>query len=83
MLLGRLHIDSLWIVNGSIGIADPDDLDATLECERESCDRPDIAEALHDGRAFVRVHLQHVHGALDQINDSAASSFAATFSPAD
>ena len=79
MLLGRFYIDSFRVVNRSVGIADPNDLDAALVRERESCDRTDVSEALHDSGAFFGVYLQDVHGALDQVNHAAASRFAAAF----
>ena len=46
-------------------------------------DRADVAEALDDRGAFLRVHLQHVHRALDQINDAASGRFAPAFGAAD
>src|SRR5438093_337184 len=49
MLLRGFHINSLRIVDRCGVIADPDDFDAAFVGERQSCDRADVAESLHDG----------------------------------
>ena len=83
VLLGCFNVDPFRIVNRCGVIADPDDFDAALVGQRQSCDRTDVAESLHDRGAFFRIHLQHVHRALDEINDAATSSFTPAFGPAD
>src|SRR5438045_6240902 len=79
MLLGRLHVDAFWILEGGVCSTDPDHLDAALECERKRCDGADITEPLHDGRTFVGIDFQHVHSALDQVNDTASGRFPSAF----
>ena len=83
MLFGRLDVDPLGIINCCVRVADPDDFDTTFVGERKSRDRANITEPLHDGGTFLGVHLEHVHGALDQINSAAPGCFAPPFSPTD
>ena len=83
VLLGCFDVDALGIVNRSGMIADPDDFDAALVRERQSCDRTDVAESLHDCGAFSRINLQHVHRALDEVNDAAPGGFTPAFGSAD
>ena len=82
VLLGSFDINSFWIVDRGRVIADAHDFNAAFVCERKCGHRADVAKALNDGRALFRIDLQHVHSALDQVNDTASSRFAAAFSPA-
>src|SRR4030095_11356377 len=82
MLLGRFYIDSFRVVNRSVGIADTDDFDAALVGERESCDRTDIAEPLHNRRTLLGIEFQHAHGALDQVDNSTPGGFSPAFGAA-
>ena len=83
VLLRCFNVDPFRIVNRSGVIADTDDFDAALVSERQSCDRTDVAESLHDRGASSRIHLQHVHRALDQIHHTATGRFAPAFGAAD
>src|SRR4029079_7966142 len=64
-------------------IADPDNFDAALVRERKSCHGTDVAESLYDRGAFLRIHFQHVHRALDEINDAPPGGFTPALGPAD
>src|SRR4029453_6727133 len=83
MLLGSFDVDSFGVVNRNVGITNPNDLDAALVSERESCDRTDIAEALHNRRTLLGIHFQHAHGALDQVDNSTSGGFSPAFGAAD
>ena len=83
VLLGGFNIDSFGIVDRGMRVANPDDFDAAFQRKRQSRDRSDIAKALDNGRAFLRVYFQHVHGAFNQVNHAAASGFAPAFGATD
>src|SRR5437879_8391059 len=83
MLLGRLHIDSFWIVDRSIGVADADDFDPAFVSKRKGRDCADVSESLQVGGALFGSDFQHVWRAPDQINDAAAGRFASAFRPAE
>ncbi len=83
VLLRFRDIDAVGIVERHRGIADPDNFHAGFERERERGDGSDVAESLDDRGGFLRVHFQHVHRALDEINDAASGRFAPAFRAAD
>src|SRR6266480_7956306 len=83
MLLGRLDIDSFWIVDRGVGVADADDFDAALVSKRKGRNCADVSKTLNDRGTLFGIDLQHVQRALDQINDATSGRFASAFGPAD
>ena len=83
VLFSCFDVDSFGVVNCSVCVANADDFDAALVGKRKSCHRAHIAKSLHDGGAFLGIHLQHVHGPLDQVNNTAPGCFASAFGAAD
>src|SRR5262245_58552341 len=56
VLLGAFNINPFRIVNRSGVIADSDDFDSALIGKRQSRNRTDVAEPLHNCGAFFRIH---------------------------
>ena len=75
MLFGGFDVYSLGVIKRGVRVADPDDLDATFVRQRQSRYRTDVAESLHNGGALFRIYFQHVHGALNQVNNAAPGRF--------
>jgi hypothetical protein len=83
VLISRFYVDPFLAVDGARVIANTHNLHAHLQREREGRDRAHVSEALDNRGALLRRHLQHLHRALDEINDPAARRFTPSFGAAD
>src|SRR5205085_4537939 len=83
MLLGFGDVDALRIIERHRRIAESDDFHAGLQGERQGRHGTDVSESLHDRSALFRIHLEHVHRALDQVNNAAPSRLTPSFGAAD
>src|SRR5579859_1531442 len=78
-----MHVNALRVVDTTCDVAHCDDLTFEFVMEQARCNTANVAEALHDDRAFCGLHPFVAHGFASDDQHTARCSFQATLAATD